>query len=565
MSYSDDEGNINLGIFSDDDDDSNVEGSLATWRLDPKESFSDFVIVVAVEEEEKIDDDTRRSQQQKQPSSKEYFVHKERLMVGPRKSKVLLKAIQSNMAEAATNRYKTALKQTAADAFPIMLDYIYTGNLSLNEQNDRDYFTDPTSENTTHPGYVHCVALRFLSSYFEIKTLHVEVNNYILGCSFPYTYTYHDEGNEDTWIALAHVWEESMIYNDEKIMDVLRKKTLGLAMNKSMFVDYSSLSSFLIHMPIEFIRHVWEHPSFNQMSKYNEEHDQTSRIELLTQVLADNHHNINGEVLLQVTHQLSALEPKLYSSVLSHKAAKNLLQVASKLDRNNPTTQGIENQCVKAVANSWENAFEVKYAKQEGTSKRQRIEALCQDLSITGTNKLLVAVVSKASDDITYERKENRNWVNQYLDYTQSLGNQQVGFQHPTDGTLFIFGGSAYGSYRLYAGKEMKHDGRRRIYVMQNPFRYTDYGDTNFRAYFEVKYNQPERKWRISVRYTKDKFEGKQFEKDKIERIDKVLYEVEATQDSDDVPKTGWKNIGDDRWKDDGDILVQHYEAICQA
>ena len=62
------------------------------------------------------------------PSVTEYHVHhNERLCVGP----VLVTAISGDMTEAAQNCYSIVLKKSATDAFPIVLDYLYTGRLNI--------------------------------------------------------------------------------------------------------------------------------------------------------------------------------------------------------------------------------------------------------------------------------------------------------------------------------------------------------------------------------------------------------------------------------------------------
>jgi hypothetical protein len=110
------------------------------WRDDPVESFSDWNIEIA------CDDDDRHPW-------KTYPVHKTFLAHGSRRSEYFSRLLRSEtrFKESQRNTSQIVLHPIAADAFPVLLDYVYGSALSI------------TSENAT--------ALHHLGEYFEIEPL----------------------------------------------------------------------------------------------------------------------------------------------------------------------------------------------------------------------------------------------------------------------------------------------------------------------------------------------------------------------------------------------------------
>lgn len=115
-----------------------------SWRLDPVESHSDWTIVVQHEGTERCDT---------------YHTHKNILAVGPCKSDYFASLFRStHLAESQNNTSHIVLEEPAAQAMPIMLDFVYDI-----PQHKLDISTQ------------HVVALRYLAKYFGIRILYRKV------------------------------------------------------------------------------------------------------------------------------------------------------------------------------------------------------------------------------------------------------------------------------------------------------------------------------------------------------------------------------------------------------
>lgn len=113
------------------------------WRLDPEESFSDWTIEITVEASEDI---------------YTFHVHKSYLATGLRKSEYFVRLFSQakRFSESKTETSKIQLNRMAAEAFPVMLDWVYAVGDNLKV----------STENAT--------ALHFLGEYFENPRLRWE-------------------------------------------------------------------------------------------------------------------------------------------------------------------------------------------------------------------------------------------------------------------------------------------------------------------------------------------------------------------------------------------------------
>jgi hypothetical protein len=146
------------------------------WRLDPANSFSDWVIEVLTEDDE---------------ISATYHVHKVVLAAGSRRSSYFLALFQTKLKlkEHTLSKSRIILKDTAAEAFPAMLDFIYNAKLNV------------TTENA--------IALLHLATYFSIPTLADAVAAF--------------SRNNMTW-KNAHIYlSEAIKYHDERKIDEARQ------------------------------------------------------------------------------------------------------------------------------------------------------------------------------------------------------------------------------------------------------------------------------------------------------------------------------------------------------
>eukprot|EP00521_Asterionellopsis_glacialis_P012627 CAMPEP_0195303232 /NCGR_PEP_ID=MMETSP0707-20130614/32451_1 /TAXON_ID=33640 /ORGANISM="Asterionellopsis glacialis, Strain CCMP134" /LENGTH=231 /DNA_ID=CAMNT_0040366719 /DNA_START=72 /DNA_END=763 /DNA_ORIENTATION=+ len=169
---------------------------MLTWRLDPDESLSDWTLTVISNNEldqsnESKDTNESRSDEpdktgleeplvrtlEQSPKSmfpsRKYFVHRTQLGVGPRRSEYfsnLFKKKRMSMSESSettesTSKHKGTrieLRPSAANAFPIMLDFIYSP-------------VGSPVEATTETA----VALRHLATCFGIRELFDSITTFI--------------------------------------------------------------------------------------------------------------------------------------------------------------------------------------------------------------------------------------------------------------------------------------------------------------------------------------------------------------------------------------------------
>eukprot|EP00619_Florenciella_sp_RCC1007_P011366 CAMPEP_0205912142 /NCGR_PEP_ID=MMETSP1325-20131115/5628_1 /ASSEMBLY_ACC=CAM_ASM_000708 /TAXON_ID=236786 /ORGANISM="Florenciella sp., Strain RCC1007" /LENGTH=174 /DNA_ID=CAMNT_0053278779 /DNA_START=71 /DNA_END=592 /DNA_ORIENTATION=- len=119
------------------------EAHIPLWRLDPGKSLSDFKITVT----------------SKSGSSKTYSVHKNQLGTGPRANAYFVKLFTNSPG----SMHQLTVLDSAADAFPVFLDYCYSSEGKLDA--------------TTHIG----AALKHLAVFFGNSALFDEICQFIAG------------------------------------------------------------------------------------------------------------------------------------------------------------------------------------------------------------------------------------------------------------------------------------------------------------------------------------------------------------------------------------------------
>jgi BTB/POZ domain len=170
-----------------DESDEDMELQLS-WRLDPKESLSDWTIIVESE---------------MTSTSVEYHVHKNILAVGPCRSEYFSSLFRSQMRESETRTSRITLEDVAAQSVPHMLDFVYMQELS-----------NVSSE--------QAVSLRYLAQYFGIKLLNRKVLAFV---------------KEDMNMSNVHHYiQASKIFHDEKILSM----AMGLCIDNIEDLNSSS-------------------------------------------------------------------------------------------------------------------------------------------------------------------------------------------------------------------------------------------------------------------------------------------------------------------------------------
>ena len=167
--------NMGHSEWSEDEIDDEIEQPLS-WKLDPEESLSDWTLIV-----------------RRYTESKTYHVHKACLAVGPGKSEYFASLFRLQMKENTSNTSDIALEDSAADAVPLMLDFLYTQKLGI-----------ITAE--------EAVPLRYLAEYFGIKRLRQQVRSFI---------------KQDISMAnVHHYYQSAKEFHDEKLLSLVKQKCI---------------------------------------------------------------------------------------------------------------------------------------------------------------------------------------------------------------------------------------------------------------------------------------------------------------------------------------------------
>jgi hypothetical protein len=148
------------------------------WRLDPAESLSDWTIQIVVS--------GATAAAAAAAATTDYYVHKNVLAVGARKSEYFGRLFLGCFAEAANCTSRIELHPLAATAFPAFLDYVYSDELKI------------STETTT--------AAHYLAGNFENRRLRWEAKQFWkrdLAIATAGTYYEHSELFRDDKIATA--------------------------------------------------------------------------------------------------------------------------------------------------------------------------------------------------------------------------------------------------------------------------------------------------------------------------------------------------------------------------
>ena len=186
-----------------------------SWRLDASQSLSDWKI---------------RIHHQRKGCTTEYHVHKNILAVGPRKSEYFssLFRCSDRLAESVLQTSEIVLEDMAADAFPCLLDFMYS----------------PTDN--AHVTTENAIALRYLAQYFGIRLLHKKVMDFL---------------RQDINISTVNSYIcDSFLFQDEKISGFVAETC---AIN---IVEISPTSKLIQTVDPEFFLHIITSPEIDTCS-----------------------------------------------------------------------------------------------------------------------------------------------------------------------------------------------------------------------------------------------------------------------------------------------------------
>lgn len=348
---------LDLDGYGLDDDDKGSGGNDAplSWRLDCSDSLSDWTIVVSKSSNKSAQDSTT------------YHVHKNILAVGPRSEYFasLFKG-RHEVSEQTMSTSVITLEDSAADAFPVMLDFIYEGNGEANLDTSK------------------AVALRHLAQYFRIRSLYEVVTCFIQNDLVADTAT--------TYLS------EAVKYHDEKLASAaedLCAKNMG-EINPARFLVLSS----------------------DLMKRIFASKEMTCESKALSKIVAkycEGHlHDVDFTLFKSMASEqnMPQVDPESALSLLN-------LFVTFKGGESGNSGEHIKTRCIEAASKSWENvmlkSMEISAASCEsGQRKRPATDTIThRDLPRKVQIDLLEASLVLAKNDLDQSNMRLRSCMSE--------------------------------------------------------------------------------------------------------------------------------------------------------
>eukprot|EP00978_Attheya_sp_CCMP212_P027065 scaffold90216_cov53-Attheya_sp.AAC.2 len=325
------------------------EDAPISWRLDSSNSLSDWTIIIV-----RQSDETRTTT---------YHVHKTFLAIGPRRSDYFAKMfkIPQGLSETTTSTSKITLEDSAVDAFPFMLDYMYS-------------LIDNVEGGMTGNSAVQATALRYLSRYFCIPRLYEQVTSFIqkdLRPETAMTYFVEADIHVDEKIAMAAC---AMCAQNMEIVDSTRLTELSPRLFQTIVTaDGLKCDSAALSVIV---------------AAFLEKQSDNVTVELLT-----------------------ALTDSKFMPIVSSEGAESLLHFylayqEDILDENAQQEDSLRQRCTTALAGSWKQVATNRKRKedvvdddQKDKNKTANATSSKVDWSILNTD-ILEACLSNAKDEL---------------------------------------------------------------------------------------------------------------------------------------------------------------------
>lgn len=305
-------------VDSSDDDEAEL-----SWRLNPEKSLSDWILQI-VTKGNNMPVDT-------------YHVHKSVLAVGPRRSNFFAQAFRPKSqqqsprstvvdddtatsvdqltaagpsftisVDAVSHTSRLVLEDKAAEAIPVILDYIYTGNLAICTEN--------------------ACALHYLSQQFEIKALRRQVKDFWINAI-----------NMDN---LTKYYQDARVFKDERILAHAEEYCAQHIFD----VDENRVVEILTTLdPYFFLRVV----SSERLQKDN---GTSYRLSLLVAVYCNIHKSeLNESLFLRLT--AASHIPKL-----EVKAAMVLIELEGDICGDSSNVTSLKERAIDVLSEHWDEA-----------------------------------------------------------------------------------------------------------------------------------------------------------------------------------------------------------------
>lgn len=333
--------------------DGDEEPEALSWRGDPEANLSDWTITINTEDGD---------------SSQTYHVHKAILAASSKPCKYFSTLFQTkvNLPENKDSTSRITLGMQEAEAFPIMLDYVYSSDASIQ---------GITTQNA--------VAIRSLARYFRCRELTKSVNQFV-------------QRDLSTGTAALYL-EKAFECNDGKIEESARKLIV------ENFTRVCETKAFMMGLPVALFRsiicspdlHAYYHPIAGDCVKdYFEANPELLSASLLNDLTKhlSSFFQTSAEGLLQLIEQLDPStedqESWLALDRLAKLCADTLGPKWMELDTekymhafNRPTTEGLTIARLSAALNAAKGDYKTKLQeidrlKKKNSEKRNEIKAL---------------------------------------------------------------------------------------------------------------------------------------------------------------------------------------------
>jgi hypothetical protein len=350
--------NVGAEYFQPDDDEllgENDDEKMPLWRGDPEDTHSDWTIVVNEE--------------------KAYHIHKFVLVAGPRSCKLYFPslfrpAVRTSEQEDSTSRI--TLPKDQADAFPIMLDFMYSSDEELAVHTD------------------NAVTLRSLANYFGCTALTKTVNKFI-----------QKDLTTNTAAAYLH---NAFLCNDEK----LEASARNLILKNYSEIETESLSA----LPYELFRSIICSPDLNKDEHCNASYD-------VHQYFTANPNALNARSLNELTNHLSM--------VVDGEEAEGLMAMVEKLSPNEEdeiSLMGLDKfykLCAERIACKWKD---VDTQELMDSFYNPRVKG---DYRGSGRSAILCLAVSleQAKSDYIYKCEEVERLQTEKMNWNRDIHSQQ--------------------------------------------------------------------------------------------------------------------------------------------
>lgn len=304
---------MDIGCYeAPEDTDGSAPEEELSWRSDPDKSHSDWTVIVCLESSNL-------------PGTS-YPVHKCKLAFGPRRSNYFAAIFKTSLAEGAKRESELKLQESAADAFPTVLDWLYFGKYG-----------------TLSP--ISATALMHLAEYLRIKSLFEKVASYVKSDLNPST-------------APVYVREANK-YGLNKLM------VAAITVCATHLGDFDQVSSDeLCMLPLALFQRIVRLARCGSEAK-------STRIAAYTKVESS---NISSTAFDSLCAGLNSIDPGVATSLL--RAALDRGIRPADADSKKKT---LSDYCIRDAATQWESSVkfdDVNHDDMEARDKVRLLEAL---------------------------------------------------------------------------------------------------------------------------------------------------------------------------------------------